>query len=69
MEAKDKAVTYLENQTASLTDVYDLAIAAYALQLANSTQADDVWKKLDAAAVVKGLLFFSFITTHFKVSV
>ncbi|XP_060581969.1 CD109 antigen-like isoform X2 [Ruditapes philippinarum] len=45
-----KALSYLENEVPTLTDVYDLSIVGYALQLAQSSQASLVWTKLDAKA-------------------
>ena len=52
--ARAKAQKFLEDQLASLTDVYDLAIVSYALQLADSLQAQKAWNKLDQKAQTSG---------------
>jgi len=52
--AKVKAQTYLEAQVNSTSDVYDLAIVAYALQLAGSQRAREIWEALDRKAIVEG---------------
>jgi len=52
--AKVKAQTYLEAQVSSTSDVYDLAIVAYALQLAGSQRAQEIWEALDRKAIVEG---------------
>ncbi|WAR21624.1 CD109-like protein [Mya arenaria] len=45
--AQAKSQTYLEGQISQITNVYDLAIVGYALQMAGSSKANDVWTKLD----------------------
>ncbi|MFC2014193.1 alpha-2-macroglobulin family protein [Chloroflexota bacterium] len=45
-----KAVAYLEGQLNEMTDPYAVAIAAYALELANSPKADDAHNKLMSMA-------------------
>lgn len=54
-EAQELAVDYLETEVSTLTDEYDLAIVAYALRLANSTNASLLWKKLESRAVSNGM--------------
>ncbi|XP_067661520.1 CD109 antigen-like [Haliotis asinina] len=50
-EATIKAVQFLENQTP--TDDYALAIMTYALQLAGSTKANDLFDTLNSHAIVR----------------
>ncbi|XP_046542511.1 LOW QUALITY PROTEIN: CD109 antigen-like [Haliotis rubra] len=50
-EATNKAVRFLENQTP--TDDYALAIMTYALQLAGSIKANDLFDTLNSHAIVK----------------
>lgn len=54
-------MSYLESEVPNLADVYDLAIVGYALQLSGSTQADAVWRKLDAKAKIEGFGFMLFV--------
>ena len=49
-----KATTYLESQVATMTDDYALSIIGYALQLAQSSQADPTFNRLLHDAIVKG---------------
>ena len=53
-DAKAKAQKFLEDQLDTLTDVYDLAIVSYALQLAGSLKAQSAWDKLDQKAQTNG---------------
>lgn len=51
-------MAYAESQVASSDDLYILALASYALQLANSGQAQAVLTKLEAKATKKGLVWY-----------
>ncbi|GFO10657.1 alpha-2-macroglobulin [Plakobranchus ocellatus] len=53
-KAKARALTYLETQVATTTDVYILAMASYAFQLAKSSQAQNILDRLEALAVKEG---------------
>ena len=53
-QAKAISQKFLEDQLPSLTDVYDLAIVSYALQLANSPHAATAWTKLDQKSQTSG---------------
>jgi hypothetical protein len=63
-----KALSYLENEVPTLTDVYDLSIVGYALQLAQSSQASLVWTKLDAKAKTEGNNLCNFFFISFFIS-
>lgn len=51
-----KALNYIYQTLLTLDDVYSLAIAAYAAQLANYEHKADLLLKLDALAKVQGNL-------------
>ncbi|BFZ14930.1 hypothetical protein BsWGS_17968 [Bradybaena similaris] len=58
-QAIAKAVAFAESQVASSDDLYILALASYAFQLANSGQAQAVLTKLEAKATNKdGLMYW-----------
>ena len=50
----DSAIEFLENQLTPLSDVYELAIVSFALQLVGSDQASTAWDKLDQKSHMKG---------------
>ena len=65
--AKQRALGYLERNLPELTDGYEIAITAYALALAKSSEADLAYGKLLAAArETDGLVYWgrSTITTN-----
>ena len=43
---QSKAQKYLEDKIPELTNVYDLAIVGYSLELAGSLKSADIWAKL-----------------------
>ncbi len=49
-----KALDYVYETLKTLSDVYSLAIAAYAAQLANYVHKDELLQKLDTLAKVQG---------------
>lgn len=49
--AAEKAIGYVEKRLDAIDDSYTLALAAYALELADSARADTAYEKLIAAAV------------------
>nr|UIO57926.1 thioester-containing protein 4 [Biomphalaria glabrata] len=52
-EARQKALVYAEQEVAKTDDLYILNMAAYAFQLANSSQVQTVLNKLEQKATVK----------------
>ncbi|XP_055894423.1 CD109 antigen isoform X4 [Biomphalaria glabrata] len=52
-EARQKALAYAEQEVAKTDDLYILNMAAYAFQLANSSQVQTVLNKLEQKATVK----------------
>jgi len=62
--SQTKALAYLESQMTSETDVYTLAMASYAFQLAGSPQTQTVLGRLESMATVKdGLKFWQYPVT------
>ncbi|XP_005113531.2 CD109 antigen, partial [Aplysia californica] len=62
--ARTKALTYLEAQMVNEDDPYNLALAAYAFQLAGSSKAQSVLNKLEQKATVKdGLKYWHYPQT------
>ncbi|XP_059169325.1 CD109 antigen-like [Physella acuta] len=52
-EARSKALTYAEQEVAKMDDLYVLAMASYAFQLAGSKMTQAVLDKLEAKATIK----------------
>lgn len=63
---KANAQKFLEDQLTSLSDVYDLAIVSYALQLAGSPQAGTAWNKLNQKSQTSGKGYQIIVTTNEK---
>jgi len=61
--AQNQSVHYLESYLRSVvaSDPYALSIIAYALSLANSSQADAAFQKLNALAISEGLTITSIL--------
>ena len=61
----DDAVEALEARVDNVTDIYELGIAGYALQLAGSNKVEDVLAKLDETAKEEGVFVRSFEMVYF----
>ena len=61
----DDAVEALEARVDNVTDIYELGISGYALQLAGSNKVEDVLAKLDETAKEEGVFVRSFEMVYF----